>query len=221
MQNSGKYPVDAHLLQTYSAVCRILQRQVNTASTGCLTSYGWSSAFGAPIIGVTWHFVDSSWKLRIIPIATQNVADASKNGTQICAVMEQAMPHNIVVGSQTIREHTATSDNEHVTALATDLYTNDVCVVRCVVHTVAQAVNDVFQPGKACQKYMDVINLVTIFFNQHPKENIRLLRKHHCSVVTQDLLQHLKHNIHTRWHCRLTAMSTYHARAKGIHSVSE
>ena len=53
------------------------------------------------------------------------------------------MSSNLIVGSDDIRVHTATTDNEPATALAVDLFTNYVGSVRCIVHTLSLAVNEV------------------------------------------------------------------------------
>ena len=38
-----------------------------------------------------------------------------------------------------------------------------------IVHTLAHSVNDAFRPDTTCQKYMDIVNKVTSFFNQNQK----------------------------------------------------
>ena len=218
--DASKTSAERNLLPVNRAVCRIIRRSANEASSGCLTFDGWSASLGTPVMGVTWHFIDSSWTLKSVPIATQSVGDASKTGVQLCAILEQLVQENLIVGSERLRIHTATSDNEPATALATDLFTNYVGSIRCVVHTIALSVNDVFKPSKPWQKVLDHVNKVTSYFNQHPKANMLFLAKQQSAGVTQDRLQYLKHDIPTRWHSRLAAMSRHLARSEEISAVA-
>lgn len=209
VQFSSKSPLDNYLLPTYEAACKMLRSLTSRAMTGCITFDGWSAALGAPILGVTWHFVDTDWRLRCIPIAALNLGDAAKKGKALCALIESVMSNNIIVGSDNIRVHTATTDNEPATALAVDLFTNYVGSVRCAAHTLALAVNDVFQTGTQWQKYMDTVNSVTSYFNQNQKAYMLFRKKQRQRGVTSDRLQTLKHDIQTRWHSRLAALSSY------------
>lgn len=221
MQFSSKTPLDSYLLSVFEAVCNILKSSISRAMTGCISFDGWSSTIHAPILGVTWHIVDENWRLRCIPVATLNTADSSKNGRQMCAIIEKVMKNNLIVGSEKIRVHTATTDNEPATALAVDLFTNYDGSVRCVAHTLALAVNDVFKPSSPWQKYMDTVNSVTSFFNQNQKADMLLRKNQADRGITQDRMQTLKHDIPTRWHSRLGAMVTYLSRYNDIVAVAD
>ena len=62
------------------------------------------------------------------------------------------MNNNLIVVSDNIRVHTATTDNEPAAALSVDLFTNFVGSVRCAAHTLALAVNYFFKTGTQWQK---------------------------------------------------------------------
>lgn len=205
----SKYPIDSHMVETYEAVCNLLKTSTTIATTGCMTFDGWSSAQHAPILGVTWHYIDATWKLQCIPVASVNIGDASKSSNQLCAILEDVVKHNMIIGSDNISIHTVTTDNESATALAADLMTNFVGSVRCVVHTIALVVNDVFTADSNWQKYLDIVNETTTFFNHHPKELMFLRKLQVKSGVTQDRIMTLKQSISTQWHSRLAAMLSY------------
>ena len=221
MKYSSKDVFEKYLVPTYQSVCAILKREATAASTGCITLDGWSAALGAPILGVTWHFVDNAWRLRSIPIAMLNTGAASKSGEQLRCIVTEVLKESEIVGSETIRMHTVTSDNEPAVKLACDLLTNYVGSVRCVVHSLALCVNDVFKEGRPWQKYLDHVNKVTTYFNFHSKANVLLKQKQVDSGVTNDRIKRLKHDISTRWHSRLVAMLNYIAEYENICEVAE
>ena len=80
--------------------------------------------------------------------------------------------------------------------------------MRCAAHTLALAVNYVFKTGTQWQKYMDKINSVTSYFNQNKKANMLFRKMQLKRGVTPDRLKTLKHDIPTRWHSRLAALSS-------------
>lgn len=92
--------------------------------TGCMKFNGWSAALGAPILRVTWHNVDENRTLKCIPIAAVNTGTRQRSGKQLCSLLEDIVQHNIIIGSEDIRIHTVTTDNEPATCLAVDLMTN-------------------------------------------------------------------------------------------------
>lgn len=56
---TSKQILDGYLLETYDSVCRIIRRLVTAATIGCITVDAWSSALGAPILGITWHYINN------------------------------------------------------------------------------------------------------------------------------------------------------------------
>lgn len=161
MKFSSKTPLLSSLMDTHAAVYRILSRSNSKSRTGSVTFDGWSAALGAPVIGVSWHFVNTEWGFQSILITTLDIGHASKNGMQMCAILEEILKSSLAVGSEVIRVRTTTSDDEEATALAMDLVTNYLGSVRCVVHTLALVVNDVFTPGKEWQKLMNTVKKTT------------------------------------------------------------
>lgn len=221
MQYSSKDVFDSYLLPTYRAVCDLLQTVATCALTGSLTLDGWSAALGAPILGITWHFIDDSWRLCSIPITTLNTGTASKSAEQLRSIVDCVLKNSTIIGSDKISIHTITSDNEPSVALGVDLLTNYVGSVRCVVHTLALCVNDVFSDDAPWQRYMDVVNNVTKYFNYHGKAYSLLKEKQMDSGVTPDRIRRLKHDIPTRWHSRLGAMLNYITEFDNICKVAE
>ena len=130
------------------------------------------------------------------------------------------MQHKPIVSSSKIRVHIASTDNEAATARAVDLFTNFVGSVRCVVHTVALAVNDLFTPTSAWQKFMDVVNQVTKYFRHLTNAEQRLIAMQLESGVTHDRVERLKHDIQTRWHSRLSAMLSHMSRLPNISAIA-
>lgn len=122
-QFSSKNIIDTNMFDTYRAVCKMLHSSAKDAKTGCVTFDGWSAAHAKPVLGITWHFIDSSWNLKRIPIGTQHIGEASKNAFQLCAILEQVVQDNHIIGLNNIRIHTATSANEPATAVAMDMFT--------------------------------------------------------------------------------------------------
>eukprot|EP00178_Gracilaria_changii_P018359 TRINITY_DN5240_c0_g1_i1.p1 TRINITY_DN5240_c0_g1~~TRINITY_DN5240_c0_g1_i1.p1 ORF type:complete len:324 (-),score=45.96 TRINITY_DN5240_c0_g1_i1:1162-2133(-) len=157
--------------------------------------------------------------MRCVPIAILNMTTAVKTGQQMRCVIEEVLEQSPIVGADDIRVYTATSHNEAATALAVDLLTNFVGSVRCVVHTLALAVNNVFEDGTVWSKYLQHGNKVTTYFNHHQKTAQLLSRKQLEEGNTQDRIQRLKHDIPTRWHSRLAAMSVYLCRINTINAV--
>lgn len=89
-----------------------------------------------------------------------------------------------------------------------------------MAHTLALAVNDVFEPGTVWKKYLDHVNKVTTYFNHHQNAAQLLAQDQFQIGVSPDRLQKLKHDIPTRWHSRLAAMNVYLSRLKDITAVS-
>ena len=81
-----------------------------------------------------------------MPVATLNMGMVSKTGQQLRCIIHEILEQNPIVGSDDVRVHTATSDNEESTALGVDLLTNCVGSVRCVGHTLALAVMTFWKP---------------------------------------------------------------------------
>lgn len=221
MQFSSKEPVERYLIPTFTEVCKMLASQATSSMTGSITVDGWSAALGCPILGMTWHFIDDNWRMKSIPIAMLNTGTASKSAEQLRSIMEEIIRDNSIIGADCIRVHAVTSDNEAAVALSCDLLTNFVGSVRCVVHTIALAVNDVFKDGTPWQLYMEHVNKVTTYFNQHKKATILLMEKEASTGITQDRLRRLKHDIPTRWHSRLGAMLNYLTQIHSISAVKE
>lgn len=99
------------------------------------------------------------------------------------------MQNNPVVGSESIRVHTATSGNEAATAMEMELLTNYVGSVLCVVHTLALVVEDVFKPETEWQKLMNVVNKTTIYFRNHPKANMMFSRDKKAEGTKKNRIQ--------------------------------
>lgn len=221
LQYSSHEPIESHLYVVYKAVCNLLKGQCESAHVGNITLDGWSAALGTPILGITWNFIDSSWCLKCIPICMLNTGTASKSAEQLRSIVTELLKQSMIVGSDNIRIHTATSDNEPAVGLACDLFTNFSGSVRCVVHTLALCVNDVFTTTSPWKAYMTHINKVTSYFNFHTKANLLFLEKQRKAGVTDDRLHRLKHDVATRWHSRLGAMVTYLTELDHISAVTE
>lgn len=202
----SKLPLERYLGPTYSAVCALLRQSANALRTGCLTIDGWSAALGAPILGITWNFIDEYWRQKFLPLTTLNRGTASKSGKQFRFIVQEILNSNTIVSSDGLSVHTVTSDTEPAVALAVDFLTNYVGHVRCVFHTLALCVNEFFGTGPPCKWYMDHVNKFTKYFNYNQKAKEFFLHKQLSSGVTQDFLHVLKHDIPTRWHSLLIAM---------------
>ena len=177
-----------------------------------MTLDGWSEALGAPFLAITWNYIDvdidDAWRLRSVPIAILNTRSASESGEQLRCIVDEVLRHSNIVGSDSLRIHTITSDNQASVKIACDLLTNHVGSVRCVVHTLALCVNDAFKEGEPWQLYLEHVNKVTYYFNYHAKANFLLKEMQSESGVTEDLIHCLKRDFATRWHSRLGAMVT-------------
>ena len=209
------------LFDTYAAICRIRRSSVTNARTRCITVDGWSAALGTPMLRMTWHCIDSQWNMYCVLVATLNIGMASQTGQQLRCIIQEILEQNPIVRSNDVRVHTATSDNEAAIALAVYLLTNDVCSVRCVVHTLALAINDIFETGTVWKKYLDHVNKVTSYFNHHQKAVQLSAQKQVEEGVTRYSLQRLKHDIPKRWHSRLAAISTYSCLLHTIYAVAQ
>ena len=124
MQFSSKEPVERHLIPTYYAICDLLSDMATSALTGCLTVDGWSAALGTPILGMTWHFIDDQWRMKSVPVSLLNTWTASKSAEQLRSIMNEIISDNSVIGSDKIKVHAVTSDNEATVANSYDLLTN-------------------------------------------------------------------------------------------------
>lgn len=90
-----------------------------------------------------------------------------------------------------------------------DSSTNYVWSVRCVVHTLALCINDVFLEGNVWQTHMDLVNGETSCYNQHPKVSQMFVRMQLETEIANDCLQRLRYDIPTRWHARFRGMLMY------------
>lgn len=93
-------------------------------------------------------------------------------------------------------------------AIGYDLLTNYVVSVCCVVHGVVHCVKDVFRDNLSWQKYMEIVNNVTKYFNYHTEAYALLEEQQLQSGVSTDRLHLLNRDITTRWHSRLGALLT-------------
>ena len=118
---------------------------------------------------MTWHFIDSDWNLKSIPLCSLNIRLSNKTGTQLCSIMEEVLRSRKIVGSESITVNTVTTDNEAAVSKSADLLTNYVGSVRCVVHSLALTINDVFKEGKNWTLHVEEVNKVTSYFKYHQK----------------------------------------------------
>ena len=104
---------------------------------------------------------DATWKLNTAPMTLLKIVTASKTSEQLCAIFHSFMTDNAIVGSEKVKIHTVTSDNETSVARCVDLLTNFVGSVRCVVQTSALCVNDVIENDPPWQRQMDHVSSAT------------------------------------------------------------
>lgn len=159
---------------------------------------GWRAELGALILGITWHYREKQWNMRCVPIATLNMGLESKSGQQLCSIMQEIREQNPDVGADCVCVHTGPSDNKAYMDLAVDLLTKYVGSVCCIVHTLALAMNDVFEHGTEWKMYLDYVNKMTTYFNHHQKSAQLLAQKQAEEGITKDRLHTFKHEIPTR-----------------------
>lgn len=220
-QYCSKRVLDITLVDTYKAVCLLLEIAADKATTGSLTVDDWRNEFGTPILGMTGHYCDDEWRIRSVPIASLNLGSARKTGAQLCPIIEEGLSQNPIVGSDKISVFTGTSDNEAAAALSVDLLTNFVRSVRCFVHSLALCVKDVFVGDSTWKIYLDQVNDVATYFSQHQEASQLLAEEQFGNGLTQDRIQRLKHDIPTRWHSRLAAMLVYLTQSKAVASIAQ
>ena len=184
--------VDRHLLLTYKAVGRLLQSSIGSEGSGSIIVDAWSAALGMPILGVTWHFVDESWMLQSIPISILSLGSAKKTASLLKAIIDTLLHENNIVGDDHIKVFSATTDNEEAICLAADLLTHYMGSVRCIAHTLALVVKDVFADGTTWSKYLQHLNSVTTYFNRRPAAGQLLAMKQMEEGHTADRIQRLK-----------------------------
>lgn len=213
--------VTCNIIDTYSAICRILQRSVREAKTRSLAFDGWSATLGSPIFGITWHSIDYSWYLKSVPIATQDVGDASKNGSQFCAIFEKIVQNNQPhswLGSDT---YPHTHQGKWVCNYSRNGYVHNLlllgemcgsqswsCCQQCI-HTWFDLAN-IYESCESCHLLLQTSSEI----------KLAALNKLKNSGVTQDRPKYLKHDISTRWNSRLAAMITYNSQTENISEVS-
>lgn len=138
---------------------------------------GWSAKLGAPIFGVTWHFIDEERSLKSVLIVNLKTRTACKYAEKLRCIVDEVLLNRTIIYSDVISIHNVTSDKEAAVALSCDLLTNYVGSVHCIVHRLSLCVNDIFQPGKPWKKYMDHVNKSTSYFNYHSKAMVLLKEK--------------------------------------------
>lgn len=136
--------------------------------------------------------------MQSIIIATMDILSTYKTGKQLFAVLDESFESSPIVGSDKIRIHTGTSNREAASSMEIDLLKNDVWSVRCVVHTFALAVRDVFMPGTEWQNFMDTVNKTTKYFRHHPEANMMFRDMQRSEVVSNDHFKRLNHSFETR-----------------------
>lgn len=102
---------------------------------------------------MTWNVIAESWVIRSFHLYTVNTGDASNHSKLLRSIMENMFCVIAVLGSHRIQVSIATSDYEASTARTVDLHADYVRSVRCVVHIIALALNDVFEEGTARKKF--------------------------------------------------------------------
>lgn len=83
-----------------------------------------TTGLGAPILGITWHYIDSNWNRKSVPNTTLHTGAASKSGEKVRSIVEKFLDNNDIIGSENISIHTITSEDEPSMALGVDLLTN-------------------------------------------------------------------------------------------------
>ncbi len=130
--------------------------------------------------------------LRTVPISMLNIGSAAKNAEQLRSLLSALIEDSLIVRRAQLC-YTVATDNEASMAKAADLFTNYTGSVRCVVHTVALVVKDVFsQTNCAWQNYMDFVNDVVTWFNHNTKALQILDKKQLNSGITNDRRRTLK-----------------------------
>lgn len=110
-----------------------------------------------------------------------------------------------------------TTGNQPITGLDTYLIVGS---GRCVVLMLDRSLNDAFPSHSLWQNFQDILNQVTIIFNQHPKAHMLLRKEQLHSCVAQDHVETLKHDVTTVWNSRLAAMETFLSLHNVIASVA-
>lgn len=91
------------LLDDPKAVFIIVHDIINNIPDSSISNDVWSNTYGAPILGMTWHFWDAISRVHIIPIASLNIGTAPKTGLQLCKLMEQTWENKVIVESDQIQ----------------------------------------------------------------------------------------------------------------------
>lgn len=145
IQLSSKTPLERKIVSTYNAVCSLLRASENAERSGCLMLDGWIAALQAPVLGITWNFIDERRRFKCLSLTTLNTHTDCNSSDKLRSIFQGVLESNMIVGSNGKCVHHITSDKEPSVALAVDLLANYVGSVRCLVHTLALPVDEVIE----------------------------------------------------------------------------
>ena len=94
------------------------------ASAVCITLDAWRAAVSTPLLCISWNLLDEEKWLRCVPTSTLNTGSSSKFGEQFRCIVNEIVKESEIVGSDSIRIRTVSSDNEAAFMLASDLMTD-------------------------------------------------------------------------------------------------
>lgn len=128
---------------------------------------------------------------------------------------------NSVVGSDNTSMYSIAGDNEASCYTLVCLAYKFEGLFWCVVHNLSLAVNDLLEDQSQSKKYMDHFIAFTMYFIQHKKSLVLLLKKEAERNISWDRFCHSKHEISTRWHWVLRASLNYITHIESLTSVTE
>lgn len=130
---------------------------------------------GAPISGMTFHFVDPKWNMRTFLLCSFNTEKIGKSAEEHEKIIRGAVKSNDKLGEDVLI-FSGTSDNEPSVALGVNLFLNFSGSVRFVCHSLTLAVNDAVRCCKFLILIHENINDICTYVKSHNKVGARLIQ---------------------------------------------
>lgn len=197
----------ALLPDAYDAIAKLSSCETEAVNVGSITYDGWTPKFNGPTSGLTFHFIDRTWKLRSFPICFFDTVDLGKSSEDHRQIIQAAVDRSDKVGKNVLI-FSATSDNEPAVALAIDRYLNFSGSVRCICHSLSLSINDACESTPFLVKVLDKIRAITMYVNQRGSTSSKLIYMQ-CKDHGRDRVVTLDNAFFTRWHSKLNVMEKY------------
>lgn len=205
--DKSKAPYLELLPEVFRVISKLTSSSTQVSKVGGVTYDGWSARLGAPIAGLTFHYIDQNWILKSFPICFMNTVDIGKSAIEHESIIKSALRNNEKLGADVLI-FSGTTDNEPSVALGMDQYLNFSGAFRCICHSLSLAVNDSIKDGDFLDACVNNIGKITNYLVMHKSVGAKLVELQ-CKEYTKDRTISMDKPFQTRWHSKLSVIEKY------------